>query len=664
MQNESDPKLVAAEPMERTDQLLGDPMERSDTVLGDPMERSDNVLGDPMERSHNVLGDSMDGNDQVMADPMDQNDPMFAAPLDDAVPGPLPGEAPADHAGSTADAPCPPDPASGNGSLGVSPTHDAANGAAAVESDNAGIRVGRVVSVSGSQVVILHERNGVNGTATKTALQIGTLLKMKTADSIVYGIVSGLSIPVPAAKQNDDEMEIVELEMLGESSDTANSKGAFQRGVSVFPSLGDAVFSATPEDLALVYACPEATTVRIGTIHQDQRLPAYVVTDDLLGRHFAILGTTGSGKSCAVVLILRAILAQHANAHIVLLDPHSEYAPAFGDAAEILTPDNLQLPYWLLNFDEMMEVVLGDEQQDHAATSAILNECIGTAKKQFLENSEDEFPITVDTPVPYRLTDLLQYIDDGMGKLDRPEDTAPYLRLKARLNHLRSDKRFAFMFGGVSIRDNMADILSRILRIPVDGKPITIMDLSGVPSEILNVVVSVLCRLTFDFALWSERAVPILLVCEEAHRYAPQDTELGFEPTKRALSRIAKEGRKYGVSLCVVSQRPSELATGMLSQCNTIFAMRLSNQKDQDFVRGSIRETATGLLDFLPALHNGEAIAVGEGVPLPVRLVFDELDEAYRPLSGTASFSAAWSQDVESKSFIKDVVSRWRHQKR
>jgi DNA helicase HerA-like ATPase len=210
----------------------------------------------------------------------------------------------------------------------------------------------------------------------------------------------------------------------------------------------------------------------------------------------------------------------------------------------------------------------------------------------------------------------------------------------------------------------MSEILSRLFRIPVDGRPITIMDLSGVPSEILNVVVSVLSRMMFDFAVWSDRAVPLLLVCEEAHRYVPQDTSLGFEPTKQSLSRIAKEGRKYGVSLCLVSQRPSELATGILSQCNTIFALRMSNQKDQDFVRGALSESAMGLMEFLPSLRNAEAIAVGEGVSVPVRLCFDELPEEHRPRSGTASFSTAWQEDDDDKSFIDMVVDRWRRQRR
>jgi hypothetical protein len=175
----------------------------------------------------------------------------------------------------------------------------------------------------------------------------------------------------------------------------------------------------------------------------------------------------------------------------------------------------------------------------------------------------------------------------------------------------------------------------------------------------LNVVVSVLCRLAFDFALWSETPIPITIICEEAHRYAPRDKELGFEAAKRALFRIAKEGRKYGVSLCVVSQRPSDLAPGLLSECNTMFAFRMTSHEDQDIVRSAVPEASHGLMNFLPALRNGEAIAVGEGVAMPMRICFSPLPEDRRPKSATASFTSAWSKDTDG-SQIERTVERWR----
>jgi DNA helicase HerA-like ATPase len=528
------------------------------------------------------------------------------------------------------------------------------------------MRIGRVVSVAGSQVVLLLENHGDEGALKLPIdLQIGALVKMYTPNSTVFGMVSGLSIPIPSQNPDEAEMSMVELELVGESLKRDDGgEEIFQRGISFCPSLGNAVYTSAHEDLKHVYARPAVSSVKIGTIYQDQTLPAFVSTDDLLGKHFAVLGTTGSGKSCAVARILRAILTEHKNGHALLLDLHNEYGHAFSDCAEILGPGSLELPYWMLNFEEIKEIVVGTDSEDREADAVILRQAILEAKRRYHAEIDSTDYVTADTPVPYRLSDLTQQIDQTLGKLDKPTDSAPYLRLKERLSSLQSDKRFSFMFQGISVRDNMAAIISRIFRLPVAGKPVTILDLSGVPSEILNVVISLLCRLTFDFALWSDRALPVLLVCEEAHRYVTQDTTQGFEATKRVLGRIAKEGRKYGVSLCLVSQRPSDLAVGILSQCNTIFAMRMSNQKDQEFVSGTLSESAIGLLDSLPTLRTGEAIAVGEGVSVPVRLRFDLLPEDRMPLSGTASFSAAWEEDNKDDTFAVKIIERWRRQRR
>ena len=529
------------------------------------------------------------------------------------------------------------------------------------------LHIGRVVSVSGAQVIVMLDELAQR--EASTPLQIGALVKMRTPNSTVFGMVSGLSIPVPGHDAGDPEIKIVELDLVGEltgdeTDDETGAPNLFQRGVSFRPSLGDDVCLASQEDLSQVYARPAVTSVRVGTIYQDQSLPAFVAVDDLLGKHFAVLGTTGTGKSCAVALILRSILSQHHHGHVVLLDLHNEYGCAFSDCAEVLGPGSLELPYWLLNFDELREIVISKGGEDRETDSAILKDAVLTAKKRYLAESEMASHVTADTPVPYRLSDVNRQIDEALGKLDKPTDSAPYLRLKERLNTLQNDKRYAFMFPGLTVRDNMSALISRIFRIPVEGKPVTILDLSGVPSEIMNVVISLLSRMTFDFAVWSERSLPILLVCEESQRYIAQNATLGFEPTKRALARIAKEGRKYGVSLCLVSQRPSDLASEILSQCNTIFAMRMSNQKDQEFVRGTLSESAMGLLDSLPTLRTGEAIAVGEGLAVPVRMCFDTLSEDQKPMSGTASFSKSWQSDQKGQDFVAEIIDRWRRQGR
>jgi uncharacterized protein len=179
---------------------------------------------------------------------------------------------------------------------------------------------------------------------------------------------------------------------------------------------------------------------------------------------------------------------------------------------------------------------------------------------------------------------------------------------------------------------------------------------------VVNVVVSLLCRLIFDFAVHSEReeAIPILVVCDEAHRYIPRDASAGFEPTIRSISRIAKEGRKYGVSLCLVTQRPAELSETILSQCSTIFALRMNNEKDRSFVRAMLPDDAAGLMAVLPTLRQREAVAVGEGVAHPMRIRFAELPPEFRPRGEATNFPKAWQDDRKGRDFVQEIIERWR----
>ena len=520
-------------------------------------------------------------------------------------------------------------------------------------------RVGRVIAITPCQAIVLLERRDTTGaTDVATPLEMGTLVKLRSRVSTVYGMVTGLRVPLPSLEPSEKDLRLVELELVGEIQGIEGTD-FFQRGVSAYPALDEPVYLASGVDLAKVYARPNAATARVGTIHQDTIVPAYILTDELFGKHFSIVGTTGSGKSCVVATILDAVIDRNPNAHVMLLDPHNEYSSAFEDIAEYFSPCNgLSLPYWLFNFEELVEIVIGPNRDPEQVK--ILEEAVLAGKQSyFVKAGLDKFG-TIDTPTPYRMSDVLRFLDAAMGSLNRPDSVATYQAIKGRILTLQSDARYGFVFGGrLSLRDELSDILAKLFRIPVKGKPITILDLSGIPSEVLNVVVSVLCRLAFDFAMWSQTPVPITIICEEAHRYAPRDKELGFEAAKRALFRIAKEGRKYGVSLCVVSQRPSDLAPGLLSECNTMFAFRMTSREDQDIVRSAVPEASHGLMNFLPALRNGEAIAVGEGVAMPMRICFSPLPENRRPKSATASFTHAWSKDSDG-SQIEQTVERWR----
>jgi DNA helicase HerA-like ATPase len=520
--------------------------------------------------------------------------------------------------------------------------------------------VGHVVAVDGARIT------GLLVADKAAAIEFGGLVKLVVDASQVFGVVAGLWIDGAAGPA---AARMIRIELLGEigAAGTGHA-GQFQRGVCRYPGLGTAILAVSDADLETVYARPAASSFRVGRVCQTRGLPAFVATDALLGKHFAVLGTTGSGKSCTLALILRAILDRHPNGHVIVLDPHNEYGQALGDLGELISPANLRLPYWLMNSEELTALFVPGHGIDPGPGTEvdILKQAVLEARRAFAADGSDPQGITVDTPVPFRLGDLERILANGMGRLTKADSSLPYLRLLARLETLTGDGRFAFLFEGLLVKDTMAEILARLLRVPVDGRPATVIDLSGVPSEIVDAVVSLICRMLFDFVIWSidPQAVPVLLVCEEAHRYVPADERQGFALARRGIARIAKEGRKYGLSLALVSQRPSELASSILSQCNTIFALRMSNERDQEFVRNALPEGAGGMLAALPALHNREAIVVGEGVCLPMRVAFDDLAASCRPRSATASFAQAWEYDSLDRGFLDDTIDRWRRQDR
>jgi len=535
------------------------------------------------------------------------------------------------------------------------------------------ISIGRIVSVTGAKAIVLLD--GAQDSAARAMSQrpeMGTLLAIDTATTIVLAIVSALSVPVPAQREGESEIWIAELGLVGELWRLEDGGFSFNRGVTIYPALGDRVRVAGKSELRLAFCGTDHKSVSVGTLRQDSSIPARIRVDDLLGKHFAILGTTGTGKSCTTALILRSILNENPAAHIVLLDPHNEYATAFKEWGEVISPRNMQLPFWLLTFEEIIEVLIADPERK--AEIEILQELIPIAKAKYAasrsgpeqagrlrRNPNDAGRYTVDTPVPYRISDLTSIIDERMGKLENKRDLSPYRNIKSRIEQITQDARFAFMFGSLTVYDGMAQILGRIFRVPVNNKPITILELTGLPPEIVNVVVSVLCRMTFDFAVWGEGKVPVTLVCEEAHRYVPASSEAGFGPCKRAIAKIAKEGRKYGASLCIVTQRPAEIDPTILSQCNTVFALRMSNDKDQAIVQSAVSDTGSGLLEFLPALGQREAIAFGDGVSLPVRIKFADLPKDCLPRSSTARFSERWQTCDSDQSFLEHLVERWRN---
>jgi DNA helicase HerA-like ATPase len=527
-------------------------------------------------------------------------------------------------------------------------------------------RFGHVVSVTGVQAIAAMEGSAFEAQGDAACrIDMGALVKIPTPFSSVIGIVSGMSTPMPAGVEEvTHELRLIEISLAGEIlTDPRTGKAKFRRGVAHFPTIGDAVMRVTGEELTCVYHQPETITIEVGTLFQDSSVPARFLVDELFGKHFIVVGTTGSGKSCAVTCILDRVLAQHQGAHILMLDIHNEYARAFGAKAELIQPGNLRLPFWLLNFQELCAALTANDSH-HDAEVEILSEAILASKRRYFETQSrvrrvEGIGMSVDTPSPFRLADVVSFLDEQVGRLERAHSTLPYRRLKGRIEALVSDPRFAFMFGSYTVEDTMVDVLSRVFRVPNDGKPITVLDLSSVPAEILDIVISLLARLAFDLALWSEGSVPMLIVCEEAHRYAPAAGDR-FLPTRHALARIAKEGRKYGVSLALVTQRPSELDTTIISQCSTAIALRLTTDRNQEVMRANTHDSALDLMSYLPLLGDREAIVLGQGVPMPMRIRFHEIAAHGLPQSRHKGFSTSWRDPGMDRHALEDTVARWR----
>ncbi|HUD53535.1 ATP-binding protein [Parvibaculum sp.] len=532
-------------------------------------------------------------------------------------------------------------------------------------------RIAHIVSVAGSQAIaVLDKPVGGEPNGRDTRVQIGALVKITTPNSSVVGLISAVSSPTPSLDAGNPEIGLIELNLAGELvTDPVSKRLVFRRGVASLPTLGDPVLFADRYDLTRVYAQPSVASIKVGTLYQDHAVPARLLIDDLLAKHFIVVGTTGCGKSSALTCILQRVLEEHQHAHVVVLDVHNEYPAAFGDRAELIDPSNLHLPIWLLNFQELTEALTStDAHRD--AEAEILSDAVVMAKRRFVDagsmrsvnfrRSLDGGGITVETPTPFRLSDVVSYIDEQLGKLERTQATIPYRRLRARIETLVSDQRYSFMFGSLTVQDTMTDTLGRLFRVPSEGKPITVINLSTVPPEILDVVISVISRLAFDLAVWSKGGLPMLLVCEEAHRYAPAGPSDKFAPTRQALARIAKEGRKYGISLALVTQRPSELDPTVLSQCSTAITMRLSTEKDQEVMRANTHDGALELLDFLPLLGDREAIVFGQGVAMPMRIRFDDLNPLGSPRTVNTGFSHHWKNPTMDRQQLEAIIARWR----
>jgi DNA helicase HerA-like ATPase len=526
--------------------------------------------------------------------------------------------------------------------------------------------IGHLVSLNGMHGVIACDMSGMEA---GDYWSVGNLISVVHDGARLVGSVCDIATTDLRWNADGGNTALVKIELTGEIVDEAPGKPVFYRGIRSFPTLGCIAHRIRAADLRAIFAVHNANVVEVGTLTQNQTIQATVSVEELTRRHFAVVGSTGVGKTTSVSMLVKQCVRELPKLRMMIVDPHNEYSAHFRGQAFLLDADSLELPYWMFRFEEMLDVVYIGRRANPDEADA-LYEVIRAAKQKFAagnraadsairRNQPQEYSwVSADTPVPYRISDALMILDEWAGKLDPRYARADLRTLKNRLDALSHDPRYRFMFGKVMVEDNMAKVIGTLFRLPMERLPVTIVQVGGLPNEVVNAVVSVLARMAFEVASACHGEVQVALLCEESHRYIPANHDMGFEPTRRAIGRIAKEGRKYGASLCIVTQRPSELDSTVLSQCSTMFAMRLASEKDKEIMAAAAGASSQGALNFLSSLADREAIAFGEAIPTPMRMKFsdyrkfNELQEM-RPAASTESLE-------RSRELLRQTVARMR----
>lgn len=523
--------------------------------------------------------------------------------------------------------------------------------------------LGRVVACSGARATIAAIAE--HGSTDMAELwSVGRLISIGVGQNRVVALTCSMSTGSQSWLEGHDNEFHIEVELLGEVQVGLDGSERFTRGISRYPHLGAIAHRIRSTDLMRIYDTGKSDTCVIGSLTQDDSIDATIHIPSMLSKHFAIVGSTGVGKSTAVSLLLHKAIEADPKLRVLILDPHNEFAAAFPARSVVIDTDTLDLPFWLMRLEEFAEVLFRGRPPVPEELD-VLRDLIPEAKRAFrgsdnplMRRTTEKSSVTADTPVPYRMADLLALVDERIGRLEGRAEKPILRSLKVRIMAAINDPRYHFMFSNNTINDTIMETIAHIFRIPGGDKPISIFQLAGIPSEIVNSVASILCRMSFELALWSEGAIHMLVVCEEAHRYVPADRELGFFPTRQAIARIAKEGRKYGVSLGVITQRPGELDQTILSQCSTVFAMRLSNDSDQEIIRSAIPNSSLSTMSFLSSIGNGEAIAFGEAISVPMRMRFARVDQDRLPKANGVSDKG--SEITPDNVDLRKVVSRMR----
>jgi len=571
------------------------------------------------------------------------------------------------------------------------------------------LAIGKIIEVDGSHLVAeldpgLTELSRVYAGETYPIGQFGSIVRIHFGRRLIYALVGRLRMKAEydsergIVSQASADERVVEADLFGEGEWSKDAGGSakldFERGVATYPLPQQTVYLTPKSELRSIYGHKKGAVLELGEHVGSGGAPCFADMNELMGKHTAVLGSTGAGKSGAVAAIVHSVLdrgkdAGHENwkPQIVVLDPHNEYGKAFRDHKRLSTDEgSLSLPYWLLDLDETIGLLIG--KTEYAATSQaniVKNALLAARMKAASQDLQlDAAKLTVDAPIPYVLGEPsgldefgtiggVKYETGLVGAINaqRPDnknkkDHEDYNKVLRKLDSLAKDERLAFMMKPWSgAGDPMCDVLAQFLG---DGVAVRIVDLSGVPNEVAGTASAAIARTLFSLKVWQtaeERAMsPVLLVCEEAHRYVPNSGEAQYGAAQGAIRRIAKEGRKYGIGLMLVSQRPSEVEATVLSQCNSWIVLRITNEADREHVKGILPDSMAGLTKMLSGLRRQEAIFVGQAAMLPSRIMIRDLADNQLPKSNDIDFDRGWQNAGLSAEQLGVVTSRWRYQKR
>ena len=503
--------------------------------------------------------------------------------------------------------------------------------------------------------------------------QVGSYLLVKQGGSQTLAMVER---NYHAADRQGQATNMVRLTPLGE----INPEGEFSRGVSHFPTSGAEVFEASHDDLKAIFSMHSKVGYKVGHLTSFENIDVHLDASAFFGRHSAILGQSGSGKSWTVTSLIQSAMRSMPKTHIILLDMHGEYSdkevdgvitrsPFEASKVRCLNAHDVEFPYWLLTYSELCEMITDPADENASIQVSFLRSILIRLKQETNEHLQLGH-ITVDSPVYYSLDDLIESIHNAnvetsnFGKTKSPL-YGKFDQMLVRLNSLLNDTRYDFLMKAKTRNstESLTDLMKDLVGLGEPLANVTVLDLSAVPFDVVPMVTAQIGRLAYEFNFWNPlcREFPIYLICEEAHEYIPREDIPRYREARRSMERIAKNGRKYGVGLCIVSQRPHDVSETVLAQCSSYICLRISNPEDQEYVRSMVPEAVRGTFAALTSLSKGEAVALGEAVPMPVRFRVALPDPP--PNSTDVDYAGKW-RDGGQEISVQKLVSNWHKQVR